>query len=585
MYKKKATSNTMVQTLSRQVFQPQYAFLASAALFSSLCLSAEVISPGVERSLMGSPASPEFGMPEIPTREEALPVQPVLPPVEQEDDATLSSQNTLHVSQIKITGSRQEDNEALREMAQPYEGRTISIAELLFLRHQISNYYLKKGFINTGAVIPDQDVADGIVEIRVIEGQLTQINTQGQTYLSDTFIRSRIERGITPPLDIKTLGENLQILQQHPVINSLKSELRPGLKPGEAILDVIVNEDKPYDLTFGLANSHSPSVGEFTVSGEFIHHSLTRHGDKLQVVTGWSEGLRNAEAAYAFPINRHDTTLELHYKTDSTVVVEAPFQNLDITGRNRSTSIAVSHPFVKTTSKTLSATLGLEVKESKTKLLGEPFDFSSGSENGRTKTSVIFFSQDWLNRKPDQVIAARSTFRYGIDAFNPTEHDDLLPDNQFLSWLGQFQIAQRINDKGHQIITKAELQLANDSLLTTEKYALGGMDSVRGYRTNQMVRDNAFLVSVEYRIPVAKDDADNGQDQFILFADYGQGWNKDGKNRDRDNISGIGLGYLWRPNKQIHAELFFGQSLNNRETPGDSIQDKGIYFNLIIDPT
>jgi hemolysin activation/secretion protein len=578
MYKKRESPMSKIGVISQSLIW------VAITLMPVVISAEEIISPGVERSLIGSPASPEFGMPDIPTREEILPVQPVLPPAEPaEDNGILSSTNTLFVSEIRIEGVRQEDREQLRAITQPYERRTVSISELLYLRHQISHYYLQKGYINSGAVIPDQNVADGIVEIKIIEGKLTQINPQGQSYLSDEFIRTRIARGVTPPLDIKVLGENLQILQQHPVINSLKSELRPGINPGEAILDVVVNESRPYDLSFGVANSHSPSVGEFTANGEFVHHSLTRHSDRLRIVAAWSEGLRNAEIAYAIPVNKHDTKLELYYKTDSTVVVEAPFQNLDITGRNRSARLTVTHPLVKTTRETLSVSLGLEVRESKTKLLGVPFDFSQGSVNGRSKTSILAFSQEWLKRQADQVLAVRSTFRYGMDAFNPTEHDDL-PDNQFLSWLGQLQMAKRVNDKGHQVITRAELQLANDSLLTMEKYALGGMDSVRGYRTNQLVRDNAFLLSIEYRLPVRLEETGKGQDQLILFADYGQGWNKEDESRDRESISGIGLGYLWRPNKNFQAELFWGQSLNNKDTPGDSIQDRGIYFNLTANP-
>ncbi len=63
---------------------------------------------------------------------------------------------------------------------------------------------------------------------------------------------------------------------------------------------------------------------------------------------------------------------------------------------------------------------------------------------------------------------------------------------QFTSYLAQIQYSQLLAERLH-ITARALAQYAADPLLSIEKYALGGIKTVRGYRQNQVVRDNAYL--------------------------------------------------------------------------------------------
>jgi hypothetical protein len=99
------------------------------------------------------------------------------------------------------------------------------------------------------------------------------------------------------------------------------------------------------------------------------------------------------------------------------------------------------------------------------------------------------------------VIAARSTFSLGVDALGATVNGGPVPDGQYLAWLGQFQWVRRFDDRGDQFVFRTDLQLAEDPLLPLEQFAVGGASTVRGYRENQLVRDNGFVTSAELRIP------------------------------------------------------------------------------------
>ena len=48
------------------------------------------------------------------------------------------------------------------------------------------------------------------------------------------------------------------------------------------------------------------------------------------------------------------------------------------------------------------------------------------------------------------------------------------------------------------------MQLTPDPLLPIEQIAIGGIDTVRGYRENQLVVDNGWMTSAELRIPLGQ---------------------------------------------------------------------------------
>ncbi|MBW4602830.1 MAG: hypothetical protein KME29_25500 [Calothrix sp. FI2-JRJ7] len=72
-----------------------------------------------------------------------------------------------------------------------------------------------------------------------------------------------------------------------------------------------------------------------------------------------------------------------------------------------------------------------------------PFSFSTGPEDGNSKVTVSRFSQDWINRTPSRVLAARSQFSLGIGALGATVNDTGV-DGRFMSWVGQFQWVQNL---------------------------------------------------------------------------------------------------------------------------------------------
>lgn len=115
---------------------------------------------------------------------------------------------------------------------------------------------------------------------------------------------------------------------------------------------------------------------------------------------------------------------------------------------------------------------------------------------------MVRASQEWVHRTPEQVWAVRSTFSVGVDLLGATINAGAVPDGRFFAWLGQFQWVRRLWDTDSQLILRSDLQIAADPLLPLEKLAIGGAVTVRGYRENVFARDNGWVSSLEFRIPI-----------------------------------------------------------------------------------
>jgi hemolysin activation/secretion protein len=227
----------------------------------------------------------------------------------------------------------------------------------------------------------------------------------------------------------------------------------------------------------------------------------------------------------------------------------------------------------------------LEKRESQTTLLGEPFAFSPGvNENGRATVSVLRFVQDFVDRGRDQVLAVRSTFSFGLNAFGSTVHPDA-PDSRFTAWLGQFQWVRRFTERGDQVFVRANAQLSNDSLLPIEQFTVGGLDSVRGFRTNQLVRDEGYTASLEYRRPLFANASGWRNLSVALFIDRGWAKNKVEPNPTPSGLTGMGAGLVWTPSPRYSAEVYFANGRTDVPTQAShSLQDDSIYFRFAYYP-
>jgi hemolysin activation/secretion protein len=519
--------------------------------------------------------------PNIPPTPPA-PTVPILPSPHQENlpDTTFPSGESFFVKEIQVTGYSVLKDE-ITKLKRPLENTNITFEQLLQLRSQITKLYVDNGYVTSGAFIPNnQDIASGVVQIQVVEGELEGISILGLKRLQAAYVRSRIARLAGKPLNQKRLEEALQLLQLDPAIKRVNAELTAGSTPGSNILQVTITESPAFHAGVIFANDQSPSVGSEQGTVFIAHDNLLGLGDKFNAEYAASEGLDTYNISYSIPFNALDGTIGVRYSNSSSRIIESEFRDLNIRSEAETLSFNVRQPLIHRPNSEFALSLAFDLEQSQTFILDNiPFSFTEGPEDGKSRVTVIRFSQDWLQRNTNSVLAARSQFSFGIGAFDATVNDSGT-DGRFFSWVGQFQWVQRLSPR-ILMLSKINTQLTPNSLLTLEKISIGGVDTVRGYSQNQLVADNGVVGGVEVRIPLASNVETL---QLIPFFDIGTAWNNRASNPDPQTIASLGLGLNWQPYKNLLLRADYGIPLIGTSDRGTSLQDNGFNFSVRYQP-
>ncbi|MCI0407000.1 MAG: ShlB/FhaC/HecB family hemolysin secretion/activation protein [Acidobacteria bacterium] len=514
-------------------------------------------------------------------------ILPPLPPPPARE-LELLPRERVFVREIRVTGSTVFSTEELAEVTAPYVNRELTAEDLEAVRLALTLLYVNKGYVNSGAILPDQTVTEGVIRFQIIEGEITSIEVQGNQWFRASYLQKRLLLGAGPPLNVNALQQQIQLLLEDPRIQRLTAEVKPGLKPGEAVLSVVVEERTPYRLWLDFNNYQSPSVGAERGIINLEHQNLTGNGDILTLQYGISDGVNPLlDFKYSLPFTARDTTLILQYRKNTSTVIEEPFTDLDIDSKSDIYTLTLRQPVYRTLNSEFALELTGELLSQKTFLLGEPFSLSPGAQQGKSDDTAVRTAQEWVYRTQNQVLAARSRFSVGIDAFDATINPAGVPDGQFFAWLGQFQWVRRLGILDTQLIFRSDLQLAADRLLALEQIAVGGRYTVRGYRENTLVRDNAFLASLEARLPLVRNARWADFLELAPFVDYGRAWNTDLPTPDPKDISSVGVGLRWGLTisspvpLRTYFEVYWGHPFRDVRTSGD-LQDEGFHFQFIF---
>jgi len=579
------------------VVGPLAACIFLVALLGAGAAHAQIAAP--PRPLIGDPTGRSSEPPplyeELPRTlpEPGLLLPPIPPPPPREQGVL--PRIAVFVREIRVVGNTVFTKQQISAITAPYTNREVTAEDLEALRVALTLLYVNAGYVNSGAVLPDQTVADGVVTYRIVEGSLKSIDIEGNRWLRASYYKDRLSLAAGPPLDVNSLQQRLQLLLEDPRIERLNAQLKPGIAPGEAALDVRVQERFPLRLWLDFDNYQAPSVGAERLIATVAHQSLTGHADVLSLSYGRSQGLNPLlDFSYAIPVTAYDTTLFAQYRRNDFTVVEAPFDPLDIQSDSEVYTVGIRQPVYRTPSTIVSLELSGDRESLDTSLLGVPFSLEPGAVNGQTVVTVVRFAQEFVYRTRSQVIAARSRFSFGLDALGSTINSDDLPDSQFVAWLGQFQWVRQFDElkpfgvPGTQIIFRADAQLASKPLLTLEQIALGGRYTVRGYPQNTLVRDNAFITSVEARLPIVRNTPFAQYLELAPFFDYARGWNTDRPTVGPSDLAGIGVGFRWGLTipasvpLRSEFEFYWAQPLRDIATSASPIQGNGLYFQLLF---
>jgi len=525
-----------------------------------------------------------------PLPAESTESEPVISPPTQESPSNSSdiepSEVTFFIRKIEVIGSTVFSPEQFIPFTEPFEERSATLTELQSVTDAIDQLYLDAGYITSNAVLADQEIIDGVVKIQIIEGSLSEIQVEGTQRLNPSYIKDRIGLGVTTPLRVDRIEDQLRLLRANPLLENVESSLRSGDQLGESILIVRVKEAKAFSGNVSIDNYSPPSVGSERLGVSLGYLNLTGTGDDLAAsyYRSTTGGSNIWDLSYRIPLNPMNGTLQLRTVIDRNKITDPQFAELGITGESELYELSFRQPLIRTPLEEFALSVGFSYKEGQTFIFDNiPQPFSIGAEaDGVTRTSVFRFGQDYLRRDSQGAWSARSQFSIGTGLFDATTNPSPIPDGNFVSWLGQVQRVQRL-DQNNLLLMSLDVQLTPDSLLPSEQFVIGGGQSLRGYRQNARSGDNGFRVSVEDRITLQRDEGGIPIVQLVPFIDLGQVWH-DSDNPDplprQTFLVSAGLGLLWEPTPGLNISLGYGYPLINLDDRGTNAQDEGFFFGV-----
>lgn len=495
----------------------------------------------------------------------------LLPDMPRRASNRLSQLQQIQVSDIRLRGSDLLSTE-LQALVAPYRGRSISAEELLDLKNQANRLFVTNGYINSGVQIPDQRVEDGVVYLDVVEGKVARIDVTGD--LREAYVRKRLDT--RTPFNLKNLQMSLKLLEKNPLVERIHARIVPGNEVGTANVNISIEATKRYRIGLLAANNRSPGIGAEYAELYFRAENLTSFGDSLRLAVAVTKGMDGHEVDYSIPFNSKDHRFVIGYSRSDSTAIEEPFDAIDIKSLTESVKLGFILPLIRTPNSEFAVEIHAEKRRNFTSLLGVSFSFSEGAINGESRVTPIRVAASYVYQGLAQSFAGRMVVSRGIAAYDATRQATG-PDGEFTSVMAQLQYSRQLSANFH-VTGKLLAQYAADPLMAIERVAIGGVSTVRGYRENQVVRDNVYLASVEgrYRLPV-----ESFRVQLVTFFDWGSGKNhEDSVSSKTDILYSVGIGISVRALRGLSADLYLAHGFEDVDVRNRDLQDDGIHIKL-----
>ena len=227
---------------------------------------------------------------------------------------------------------------------------------------------------------------------------------------------------------------------------------------------------------------------------------------------------------------------------------------------------------------------GIELIDSETFVLNDlSFAFTEGLKDGQSKITALRFTQEYVKNWTTSLVAFRSQFSFGIDAFDATITEVGI-DSSFSSWRLDLQYLKAFTE-GRDVVlaTRVFFQLTPDKLLPIEQFTMGGLGSVLGYRANIGVADNGAVGIIELQLPLAKDDK-WGEIKIIPFFNVGNIWNNDRETTGSNTFASLGLGLRYRLGEAFEARFNYAFPLIDLKGFGETDTVDNFTFFVLFHP-
>jgi hemolysin activation/secretion protein len=475
--------------------------------------------------------------------------------MERNDRNRLPPGDAFLVRTIRISGHTLFDTATLQALVADADGRSLTLAELGEVVARINRHYHLHGYPVTQAVIPAQEIQDGIVHVEVIEAHYGDIRFDNRSRVREALLTdtlATLESG--QAIHQAELDHALLLLSDFPGV-TVNATLRPGnaygtsdllvgTTSGPAVTGYVVVDD------FGNRYTGRPRVGVTLNVNEPLHH-----GDVLSV-SGLSSGrdLNYGRVAYETLLNGRGTRVGgsyaiLDYK------LGGPLKALRARGDAHLQSLWVKHPFRRTRDVNVYGQLQYDGLQLRDRLNAGTIRTDRHLDNA--KLSLAGDARDKL--RPGGISIWRLDWTMGRVGFD--DNAARLVDaatagtsGGFSKWNLNLVHLQSLGAK-NGLYFAFNGQWANGNLDSSQKMIGGGPYSVRAYDMGAISGDDGYVGTFEFRHELGT--AWRSKWQAVAFVDHARmRLNHDAwaAGANHATLSGAGVGLNWIGQDQWSAK-------------------------------
>jgi hemolysin activation/secretion protein len=469
-------------------------------------LSAVISLPNL--SFSAPPTSQEAGgqermreMQEIDKRLREKVEQPkVAPQVEEnlpQETRKIGPSEKVLIQKINVTDVTLLSQSEIAQVIAPFENKELDMREMQKVADLVTDVYRQKGYITSRAFLPPQKIDTHVLEIRVIEGKMGEIDVRGNRFLKTSLIKRWMKFVKGEVFNYNKLRRALSRLNQKPDRN-VSAVLSPGKEQGETDVILEVKDRFPVHIGMEWDNFGSRYVRRNRYQATLKDNNLLGLDDVLTIQYQRSDGnsYRLNNLWYIIPVS--ETTEAGFFASYSTLRLGREFEDLDAHGYSKIFGIFATQKLIDKDDITLNLNLGFDYKDI--------FNYQLDEETSRDRLRIVKVGLD-LDVSDGW---GRTILSNEIDTGIPHIMGGLQKKDPHASRVGvggQF-VKDSVNLLRWQkmpfssnLLVKNQAQFSPYVLTAAEQFQLGGVANVRAYPPAEFVGDEGYAMTAEWSIP------------------------------------------------------------------------------------
>lgn len=464
-------------------------------------------------------------------------------------------QVTYHVREnpkfdhLEVEGNTKLSTEKIRQIVTLPKGKMINIRESTRKLNFVEEQYKRDGYIL--ARITDVNLnPDGTLAVRINEGIVEDFKVKGNVKTKDKVILREIRMKKGEPFNSTLARRSLNRIQNLGFFEDVNMKLNPGREPNAVEMEITVAEMNTG--TFGIGAGYSDADG-FIGMVSVGDKNLRGTGDSIQV--RWEFGgadNRNYELTYRKPwLDKRETSMNL-VLYDLTNEYADYDRNGDEIARydkkRRGQEITLGRPegeFVR-------HFITLKHREDKYVEKVGGYDTQYYESSYDDEYERVFHTRTTAQERRDQNFGSTNSITYSrvYDSRDNIYDPHAGKRNSYtFEWAGlggDFKFEKISVNYRYYLPMQRNRVLAFDlaagyawgDMPLSQRFSVGGADTLRGYRDDQFKGNSMLRGTAEYRFPI------RNKVQGVLFYDIGYAWDKrDQKRFDLGLMeSGYGVG-------------------------------------------